>query len=87
MQQDAFDPIDSVTPMERQEYILNMVTDICRTDFKFDNFNKVADYFKDVINICRQMNYAEFKSDQFNEYREELKELLETKSESNNTKK
>ena len=87
LQQDAFDPIDSVTPMERQEYILNMVTDICRTDFKFDNFNKVADYFKDVINICRQMNYAEFKSDQFNEYREELKELLETKSESNNTKK
>ena len=87
LQQDAFDPIDSVTPMERQEYILNMVTDICRTDFKFDNFNKVADYFKDVINICRQMNYAEFKSDQFNEYREELKELLETKSVSNNTKK
>jgi V/A-type H+-transporting ATPase subunit A len=87
LQQDAFDPIDSVTPMERQEYILNMVTDICRTDFKFDNFNKVADYFKDVINICRQMNYAEFKSDKFNEYREELKELLETKSVSNNTKK
>ena len=87
LQQDAFDPIDSVTPMERQEYILNMVTDICRTDFKFDNFNKVADYFKDVINICRQMNYAEFKSDKFNEYREELKELLQTKSVSNNTKK
>ncbi len=80
LQQDAFDPIDAVTPMERQEYILNMVTDICRTDFKFDNFNKVADYFKDVINICRQMNYAEFKSDKFNEYRKQLDELLEKKA-------
>ena len=87
LQQDAFDPIDSVTPMERQEYILNMVTDICRTEFKFDNFNQVADYFKDVINVCRQMNYAEFKSDKFNEYREQLTVLLETKAVSNNTKK
>ena len=80
LQQDAFDPIDSVTPLKRQEYILNMVMDICRSHFEFDNFNKVADYFKDVINICRQMNYSEFKSDKFNEYRKQLDELLETKA-------
>ena len=86
LQQDAFDPIDAVTPMERQEYILNMVTNICRTDFKFDNFNTVADYFKDVINICKQMNYAEFKSDKFNDYHKQLDDLLETKSVSNNKK-
>ena len=87
LQQDAFDPIDSVTPLKRQEYILNMVMDICRTDFEFDNFNKVADYFKDLINVCRQMNYSEFESDKFNDYRKQLDELLETKSVSNNTKK
>ncbi|HZJ78946.1 MAG TPA: V-type ATP synthase subunit A [Dysgonamonadaceae bacterium] len=87
LQQDAFDPIDSVTPMERQVYILNMVMDICRTNFEFDNFNKVADYFKDVINVCRQMNYSEFKSDKFNEYYKELEALLETKAVSNNNKK
>ena len=87
LQQDAFDPIDSVTPMERQVYILNMVMDICRTNFEFDNFNKVADYFKDVINVCRQMNYSEFKSDKFNEYYKELEALLETKALSNNNKK
>ena len=80
LQQDAFDPIDSVTPLKRQEYILNMVMDICRTSFEFDNFNKVADYFKDIINVCRQMNYSEFKSDKFNEYRKQLDELLETKA-------
>ena len=87
LQQDAFDPIDAVTPIKRQEYILNMITDICRTDFKFDSFNKVADYFKDVINICRQMNYAEFKSDKFNGYHKQLNDLLEIKAVSNNTKK
>ena len=87
LQQDAFDAIDSVTSMERQEYILNMVTSICRANFEFDNFNKVADYFKDVINICRQMNYSEFKSDKFEEYHKQLDELIEAKSVSNNTKK
>jgi len=86
LQQDAFDPIDAVTPMKRQEYILNMITDICRSDFKFDSFNKVADYFKDVINICRQMNYSEFKSDKFDDYHKQLDDLLETKAVSNNTK-
>ena len=38
LQQDAFDEVDAVTPMERQEEIVNMVIDICRTDFSFDNF-------------------------------------------------
>ena len=84
LQQDAFDPIDAVTPMERQKYILDQITDICRTEFEFDNFNKVTDYFKDMINILKQMNYSEFKSDKFNEYNSQLNELLATKSVSNN---
>lgn len=45
LQQDAFDDIDAVTPIERQKYILDLVIDICRTDFEFDNFNDVADFF------------------------------------------
>lgn len=81
LQQDAFDEIDSVTSMERQEYILNMVTDICRTEFEFDNFNEVADFFKKMINLGRQMNYSEFKSENFNQYRDELNELIKTQTE------
>ena len=44
--------------MERQEAILNMVIDICHTEFEFDNFNEVMDYFKKMINVCKQMNYS-----------------------------
>ncbi|MDR2816344.1 MAG: V-type ATP synthase subunit A [Proteiniphilum sp.] len=79
LQQDAFDNIDSVTPLERQKYILDMVTEICRTDFEFDNFNKVADFFKELINIGRQMNYSEFQSDKFHKYRKQLDELISRK--------
>jgi len=76
LQQDAFDEIDSVTPIERQKYILDMVVDICRAEFEFENFNQVAEYFKKLINVCRQMNYSEFKSDKFNDYRRQLEELI-----------
>ncbi len=79
LQQDAFDDIDSVTPIDRQKYILDMVTGICRTDFEFDNFNKVADFFKELINIGRQMNYSEFQSDRFNKYRTQLDEAISRK--------
>jgi len=77
LQQDAFDEIDAVTPMERQEDILNMIIDICHTEFEFDNFNEVMDYFKKMINICKQMNYSKFKSEQYEGFQKQLKELIE----------
>ena len=72
LQQDAFDEVDSVTPMERQEEILNMVIDICHTEFKFDTFIEVMDYFKKMINLCKQMNYAKYKSEHFKKQLQEL---------------
>ena len=80
LQQDAFDEVDAVTPIERQKNILDMVVDVCRTDFEFDNFNQVATFFKELINIGRQMNYAEFKSEKFNQYQTQLRELTKKNS-------
>ena len=76
LQQDAFDKIDSVCPIERQQFMLNLVMDICRTKFDFSNFNEVMDYFKRMINICKQMNYSAFQSDAFEGYLKDLKEML-----------
>lgn len=80
LQQNSFDPIDAVTPIERQKYIVDMVVEISRTEFEFDDFNEVADYFKKMINICTQMNYAEFQSEAFQRYRKQLDELVKTKA-------
>lgn len=77
LQQDAFDEVDAVTPMERQEEIVNMVIDICHTDFSFDNFVEVMDYFKKMINICKQMNYSPFRSPQYTEFRKQLQDLVD----------
>lgn len=79
LQQDSFDDVDAVTPIERQEHILNLVIDVCRTNFEFDNFNEVSDFFKELINVGRQMNYSEFGSDRFNQYINQLKEMVSNK--------
>ena len=79
LQQDAFDKVDSVCPLERQKYMLDLVMDICKHDYDFNNFLDVNDYFKKVINICKQMNYSEFHSEQFEQYQTKLNELLAEK--------
>ena len=56
-----------------------MVTDICRSDFDFEDFLEVTDFFKKVINLCKQMNYSEYKSETYNSYVAQLQELLATK--------
>ena len=76
LQQDAFDEIDAVTPLDRQEEIMDLVIEICHTDFKFDNFNEVMDFFKKIINVGKQMNYSKFKSEQYNDYKRQLLDLV-----------
>ena len=80
LQQDAFDDIDAVTPMERQEDILNTIIDICHTEFEFDSFVEVMDYFKKMINICKQMNYSEYKSEKYEGFVKQLQELVAERS-------
>ena len=76
LQQDAFDSIDMLTPLERQQYMLGKVMDICHDDFTFDTFTEISGYFKRIINTLRQMNYSEFESEKFVGYENELKDIL-----------
>ena len=46
LQQDAFDEIDAVSSIERQEFMLNLVMGICNSEFQFKGFVEVMDYFK-----------------------------------------
>ena len=79
LQQDAFDEVDAVTSLERQEAILNLVTEICDKEYKFDNFLDVVDYFKKLINLCKQMNYSHYKSEQYEDYVRQINEMINIK--------
>jgi len=76
LQQDAFDKVDALCPIERQQYMLKKVMGITRLNFEFDNFTEVMDYFKRVIHVLRQMNYSEFQSEPFRELETELEAVL-----------
>ena len=80
LQQDAFDKIDMLTPLERQEYMLRLLIGICNTNFNFDSFTEIDSYFKRIINTLRQMNYSEFKSDNFSKFEADLKSIINEKS-------
>lgn len=76
LQQDAFDKIDANCPLERQEFMLNLVMDICNSEYQFETFIDVMEFFKRIINVCKQMNYSEFHSETFDKSYESLKEIL-----------
>ncbi len=77
LQQDAFDDIDAQTSIERQKYMLEKVTDIYNTNFQFEHFEEVSEYFKRVIDELKQMNYSEFNSDKFQQFEKELEQIIE----------
>lgn len=80
LQQDAFDKIDASSPMKRQEYMLRSVLDICKQSIRFKDFEDVSDFFKEAINLFKQMNYQEFESEEFKRYEADLKNLLDSQN-------
>ncbi len=76
LQQDAFDPIDSVCPMERQKYMLDLILGICDKTYNFEDYEQCRAWFKELINILRQMNYSEFGSADFEKYSNSLTQKL-----------
>ncbi len=77
LQQDAFDDVDALCPMERQKYMLDLVLELCAVDYQFDDFEKCRDFFKELINDLRQMNYTKFQSEAFNEYAGKIHQIIE----------
>ena len=76
LQQDAFDSIDCSTPMDRQEFMLKKVLEVCDAPVEFEDFEECGAFYKNVINIMRQMNYSVFKSADFEKYLEQLNKVI-----------
>ena len=76
LQQDAFDAIDALCPIERQRYMLDLVLDICDKDYDFEDFEKCRAFFKDLINVLRQMNYSEFQGEAFQGYQDTVNQMI-----------
>ena len=76
LQQDAFDAVDALCPLERQKYMLSLVLDICDRSFTFEEFEQCRSFFKEMINTLRQMNYSEWQSEAFKGYDETVRKMI-----------
>jgi V/A-type H+-transporting ATPase subunit A len=77
LQQDAFDDVDSRTPLKRQQYMTDLVLGVLHTPLAFESFEEVNPYYKRVINALKQMNYSDFESEAFNRFKAELEQILQ----------
>lgn len=79
LQQDAFDLIDSNTPIDRQIFMYKRVLSICDKKFSFKDFEECSSFYKEMINVFRQMNYSEFESEKFMDYNAEIAMMIDSK--------
>lgn len=80
LQQDAFDKIDAMTPIERQQYMLKKVMGVNHAPLKFENFEDVQTKYKQIINLFKQMNYSEYQSSDFLKFEAQIDELVKEQS-------
>ncbi len=79
LQQDAFDEIDANCPIERQKYMFDFVMELCRRNYGFAEFEECSAFFKNLINLFKQLNYTEWKSEEFAKYESEIRAFAATK--------
>ncbi len=76
LQQDAFDKVDARTPLARQHFMVELVLQVCDTEYAFDSYEPINPYFKRVINQLRQMNYSAYQTPEFHEFEKGLHEII-----------
>jgi V/A-type H+-transporting ATPase subunit A len=83
LQQDAFDSVDGFTSLERLKYMQVKIAEICEASFRFSAYEEVGIYFRAIINIWKQINYAEFQSEEFKNFNRQLDAILNERKQTN----
>lgn len=77
LQQNAFDPVDGVTPKERQLYVFGFLMDILRTEFVFAEKSDALRFFQVLRQAFINWNYRRWDTDEFKEAEAKLRQMLE----------
>lgn len=79
LQQDAFDETDANCPIDRQQYMYKLVLSICDKKLSYTDFEDCTVFFKGLINLFKQMNYAKWQSEKFMSYRAQVDQMVADK--------
>ena len=76
LQQNIFDKVDGATNNERQIYMFDLIIDILKTEFKFDNKDLVRQFFMELRQIFVDLNYTPMESEKFYELENNIKNKI-----------
>ncbi len=75
LQQDAFDPVDVSTSVERQKEGFLMVKRLVDREYRFSDKEQARDCFTRLTGLMKNLNYTPFHSDKYERLAEEIEEL------------
>lgn len=77
LQQNAFDKVDAYCPLKRQAPLFKLMKGIFNTKFHFDSHDKAREFFLDLQNKIKNMNFLPMDSDEYREAYEGVENIIE----------
>ena len=75
LQQDAFDPVDASTSVERQKTLFINLLGCLTTPREFSSKEKVRAHFTKLTGLFRNLNYSRLHSPDYRKYEDEIKTM------------
>lgn len=75
LQQDAFDPVDVSTPIERQKGSFQLIQKLIRQEYPFTDKEKIREFFANLTGLYKNLNYAEWNSPEYNVLLQKIDQL------------
>ena len=76
LQQNAYDPVDTACPMERQRYVFGLLAIILQREFTFKSKEEARKFFFRLQSLMLTWNESSWQSDSFKETESRIREEL-----------
>ena len=76
LQQDAYDPVDVSTPLERQQESLHLIEELLFKPYAFTDKDQLRNYFTRLTDLFRNLNYCQWHSDAYENYHQQITALM-----------
>jgi len=75
LQQDAFDPVDTSMPRERQKQSFALLKQLIESEYTFENKNQAREYFTQLTGLYKNLNYSAAETPDYQKYLQEIENL------------
>jgi len=82
LQQNAFDKEDAYCPLKRQIPLFQLITSIFDAQFKFQSHDEAREFFLNLQNQIKNMNFMSFQSQQYRQTFAAVEEIIKQRQQS-----